>query len=149
MLDIISFVLSTEIPVQEVYSCQVPPPQLAAYQGTFTTACQSALSWIGYVLQAVLVGVVTVSACTVLLHNLTSHNVEAVAALYVVSVAEIVLQSAAIAIFVQAINSSCLASNAFCKSVWLDNVPVMFHQAADVCVLEITPLVISIPVPAV
>jgi hypothetical protein len=52
-------------------------------------------------------------------------------------------------ILVQLTNTSCLPSNAFCKSVWSLNVPVIFHHSALVCVLEITQLVISIPVQAV
>ena len=47
---------------------------------------------------------------------------------------------------------SCLALSAFCKSVWSDNVPLIFPHSALVCVFEINTLapepVILIPVPA-
>lgn len=55
-----------------------------------------------------------------------------------------------IVILSQAVNLSCLALRAFCKSVWSDNVQVMFHHSALVCVLEITLLAeIDIQGPAV
>jgi hypothetical protein len=57
---------------------------------------------------------------------------------------------ASIEIQFQAVNSSCLSSNALCKSVWSDNAQVIFHHSALVCVLDITLLAsIEIHVPAV
>ncbi len=37
-----------------------------------------------------------------------------------------------------AVSTSCFSSRASCKSVWSDNVQVIFHHSALVCVLEIT-----------
>jgi hypothetical protein len=64
--------------------------------------------------------------------------------------AEIVLPSEAICTLAQAVRVSCLSSKADCKSVWLDNVQVIFHHSALVCVFEITLLFeIDIQGPAV
>jgi hypothetical protein len=75
--------------------------------GTLTTNCHEPLTCIAYVLLAVQLTAFAATDCTVSLHNLTNHDVLELAALYVVSVAEIVFQSAAICILVQAIKASC------------------------------------------
>lgn len=52
-------------------------------------------------------------------------------------------------IFVPLTNVSCLAFNAFCKSFWLDSVPVILPQLVLVWVLLMVSPSIFIPVPAV